>query len=62
MKYKELTEKNIGQLYDCLTDLKKKLFMLGFQSRAGMLQNPSVIRVCRRDIARIKTRLTELKC
>lgn len=62
MKYKELAEKNIGQLYEHLTDLKKKLFMLGFQSRAGMVQNPSVIRECRRDIARVKTRLTELKC
>lgn len=61
MKYKDLAEKNIKQVYETLADLKKKLFMLVFQSRAGMLENPSVIRACRRDIARLKTRLTELK-
>ncbi len=61
MKYNELAEKNKGQLYDTLADLKKTLFMLGFQSKADMLQNKSLIRKCRRDIARVQTRLTELR-
>lgn len=61
MNYNELSTQTVAQLYDLLADLKKKKFMLGFQARSGMLQSTAVIRECRRDIARIKTRLTELK-
>jgi ribosomal protein L29 len=61
VKYKEFTEQSKGQLFETLADLKKKLFMLGFQSKADMLQNKSLIRKCRRDIARVQTRLTDLR-
>ena len=61
MKYSELKDKNLTQVYGILEDLKKKQFMLRFQVKAGMGQSAAVIRECRRDIARIKTRLTELK-
>lgn len=40
------------------TDLKAKkseLFNLRFQLATGQLQNPSQIRECRKDIARVRT-------
>ncbi|MCL2433087.1 MAG: 50S ribosomal protein L29 [Clostridia bacterium] len=40
-------------------DLKKELFDLRFQMAVGQLQNPTLIRQARRNIARVKTILRE---
>lgn len=61
MKYSDLKNKNAQETYEILNDLKKKQFMLRFQIKAGMGQSAAVVRECRRDIARVNTRLTELK-
>jgi large subunit ribosomal protein L29 len=47
------------QLNEELAKLKKEQFNLRFQRAAGQLENTSRVRVIRRDIARIKTALTQ---
>jgi large subunit ribosomal protein L29 len=59
MKAKELREKSIEELRTTQTDLKEQLFKLRFQKATGQIQNPSKIRVVRRDIARVETILAE---
>lgn len=61
MQYNELKNKNKQEVIDTLRDLKKNCFMLSFQAKGGMLQNTSLIRKCRRDIARVKTRLNDFR-
>ncbi len=43
------------QLNDELLKLKKEQFNLRFQRATGQLENPSRVRIVRRDVARIKT-------
>jgi large subunit ribosomal protein L29 len=43
------------QLSDEVLKLKKEQFNLRFQRATGQLENPSRVRVVRRDIARVKT-------
>jgi large subunit ribosomal protein L29 len=59
MKAKELREKSIEELRTSEADLKEQLFKLRFQRATGQIQNPSKIRVVRRDIARVETILAE---
>tara|TARA_B100002003_G_scaffold19124_1_gene15843 strand:+ start:540 stop:749 length:210 start_codon:yes stop_codon:yes gene_type:complete len=44
-----------------LVELKKESFNLRFQAAGGQLENTSRVRVVRRDIARIKTVLSEVQ-
>ncbi|MGF1477172.1 MAG: 50S ribosomal protein L29 [Geminicoccaceae bacterium] len=60
MKAVELKGKNKDELGDMLLDLKKEQFNLRFQSATGQLENTARVREVRRDIARIKTVLTQL--
>jgi large subunit ribosomal protein L29 len=59
MKAKELREKSIEELRTSEADLKEQLFKLRFQRATGQIQNPSKIRMVRRDIARVETILAE---
>ncbi len=59
MKAKELRDKSIEELRNAETDLKEQLFKLRFQKATGQIQNPSKIRMVRRDIARVETILAE---
>jgi len=59
MKATELKELSIEQLNTKLTELTTSLFNYRFTAKTGHLDNPSVIRQSRKDIARIKTILTE---
>ncbi len=59
MKAKELRDKSIEELRNAETDLREQLFKLRFQKATGQIQNPSKIRVVRRDIARVETILAE---
>ncbi len=45
----------LDQLDDEVLKLKKEQFNLRFQRATGQLENPSRVRVIRRDIARMKT-------
>lgn len=59
MKARELKELGTDQLQEKLTQLNTDLFNFRLSAKTGSLENPSVIRATRKDIARIKTILTE---
>lgn len=55
----ELREQTPDQLRDELVRLKKEQFNLRFQAAADSLENPSRLKVVRRDVARVMTVLNE---
>lgn len=59
MKAKELREMTSEELQSQLKKLKQELFNLRFSNATGQLTNPMQINMCRKDIARVKTILTE---
>jgi large subunit ribosomal protein L29 len=59
MKAKDLREKSIEELRNSQAELKEQLFKLRFQKATGQIQNPSKIRLVRKDIARLETVLAE---
>ena len=62
MKNKELNEPKAKSLQELDTDLKNKkneLFTLRFQLATGQLQNTAAIREVKRDIARVKTIISQ---
>ncbi|EGY52494.1 50S ribosomal protein L29 [Neisseria shayeganii 871] len=59
MKSKELNNKSVEQLQADLLDLLKAQFGLRMQHATGQLTQVSELKKVRRDIARIKTILTE---
>ena len=62
MKNKELNELKAKSLQELDTDLKNKkneLFTLRFQLATGQLQNTAAIREVKRDIARVKTIISQ---
>ncbi|HPR17116.1 MAG TPA: 50S ribosomal protein L29 [Candidatus Cloacimonadota bacterium] len=60
MKMKDIRELTKDELQQKLIDLKEELFNLRFQQSTNRLENPMRIRQVKRDVARIKTLLTEL--
>lgn len=61
MKYSELTSKTPSELNTLYNELKKETFNLRVQKKFNQLTNTARMRVCRRDVARINTRMNELK-
>ena len=59
MKANELKDKSVEQLNADLLDLQKAQFDLRMQHATGQLPKASELKKVRRDIARIKTVLTE---
>jgi len=59
MKAKEIREMTLEELDTKLVELKKDLFNLRFQNATNQLDNPLRIVEVRRDIARVKTIMTE---
>ena len=59
MKVKEFRDLSPEELDQKLASLKEELFNLRFQLATGQLENPMVIKECKRDIARTKTILRE---
>ena len=59
MKANELRTKSDDELKDSLVGLRKEAFNLRFQRASGQLENTARVRTIRRDIARIKSVLTE---
>jgi large subunit ribosomal protein L29 len=47
------------QISENLLELKREQFNLRFQAATGQLENPHRVGEIRKDIARLKTRLTE---
>lgn len=59
MKASDLRAKSTDELRDELASLKKEQFNLRFQAASGQLENTARVREIRRDVARIKTILTQ---
>ena len=59
MKAKEIRDNTIPELNEQLGKLKEELFNLRFQHAINQLDNPMRIVAVKRDIARIKTVLSE---
>jgi large subunit ribosomal protein L29 len=59
MKVEDLRQKTVDELTQQVLDLKKEAFNLRFRRASGQLENTSMVRQVRRDIARIKTILHE---
>lgn len=61
MTAKDIRELNEKDLVAKVDELKKELFNLKLQKTLGKLQNTTQIREVKREIARIKTVITEKK-
>ncbi|KKA44792.1 MULTISPECIES: 50S ribosomal protein L29 [Salinivibrio] len=59
MKAQELREKTAEQLNEELMGLLREQFNLRMQAATGQLQQTHTLKAVRRDIARVKTVLTE---
>jgi large subunit ribosomal protein L29 len=59
MKAQDLRTKTKDQLKGELSTLQKEAFNLRFRKASGQLENTARVRQVRRDIARIKTMLSE---
>lgn len=59
MKAKELVNMSPQELREKVKELKSELFNLRFQLATGQLQNTMVITNVKRDIARLKTVLSQ---
>ena len=61
MKAKELRDLSVEELREKEQGLSQELFNLRFQKATGQLGNTSMLQITRRDLARVKTVLKELK-
>jgi large subunit ribosomal protein L29 len=61
MKTADLRAKTPDELETELMSLRKEQFNFRFQKSTGQLENTGRVRIVRRDIARIKTVLNEIK-
>ena len=59
MKARELRDLSDAELEEKLHDRRQELFNLRFQAATGALENPSRVRLAKREIARILTVRTE---
>ena len=58
MKMKEITELSMDELLTKRRDLRQESLHLRLQQQSGQLEQPSRLRLLRRDIARLETVLT----
>jgi len=59
MKMKELSELAMDELLTKRRDLRQETLHLRLQQQSGQLEQPSRLRLLRRDLARIETELTQ---
>lgn len=59
MKMKEVTELSTDELLTKRRDLRQESLHLRLQQQSGQLEQPSRLRLLRRDIARLETLLTQ---
>ena len=59
MKTKELTELTTDELLTKRRDLRQESLHLRLQQQSGQLEQPSRLRLLRRDIARLETVLSQ---
>lgn len=61
MKASEIREMTLSELLARSRDLRQELFNLRLQKASAQLENPARLRLLRRDIARVETRITALR-
>ena len=59
MKVHEIRELNVDELKGKVKDLQDQVFRLRIQKAMGQLDAPHKVRALRRELARVKTVLTE---
>lgn len=59
MKFKEILEMSTDELLTKKRDLRQESLHLRLQQMSGQLEQPSRMRLLRREVARIETVLTE---
>jgi large subunit ribosomal protein L29 len=59
MKMKEIAELSSDELLTKRRDLRQERLHLRLQQQSGQLEQPSRLRLLRRDIARIETELSQ---
>jgi large subunit ribosomal protein L29 len=59
MKMKEISEMTAEELLTKRRDLRQERLHLRLQQQSGQLEEPSRLRLVRRDVARIETVLTQ---
>ncbi len=58
---KEIQEKTLPELQVESRNLRQEIFNLRLQQASAQLEKPARLRTLRRDIARIETRITQLR-
>lgn len=59
MKFKEIQELSSEELLTKKRDLRQESLHLRLQQQSGQLEQPSRLRLLRRDVARVETVLTQ---
>ncbi len=59
MKFKDIKEMSTDELLTKKRDLRQESLHLRLQQQSGQLEQPSRMRLLRRDVARIETQLTQ---
>jgi large subunit ribosomal protein L29 len=59
MKFKDIQEMSTDELLTKKRDLRQESLHLHLQQQSGQLEQPSRMRLLRRDVARVETVLTE---
>jgi large subunit ribosomal protein L29 len=61
MKYKELKDLTPQELTAKSRDLRQEIFNLRLQQASSQLEKPARLNTIRRDIARIETKISEMR-
>ena len=61
MKFSELKDMTLVELTTKSRDLRQEMFNLRLQQASAQLEKPARLHTLRRDIARLETRVTQLR-
>ena len=61
MKISELKDSTVTELAAKSRELRQELFNLRLQQASSQLEKPARLRILRRDVARIETRISQLR-
>jgi len=61
MKFSEIKDSTLTELAAKSRDLRQEMFNLRLQQASAQLEKPARLRQLRRDIARVETRMSQLR-
>jgi large subunit ribosomal protein L29 len=61
MKFSEIKEKTLVELAAESRNLRQEMFNLRLQQASAQLEKPARLKTLRRDIARVETRISQLR-